>query len=118
MPDHVQTPFDDLEPQAVLYVAEIAARLRVDERSVRRAIERGELRASRACGLRVLAADAAKWWSTRTVDSRLVLPGRSDADSADPSVRRGDTPRPARKPKRGTRRADMRLPLPQRGGGR
>jgi len=117
MPDPVQTPFDDLEPQAVLYVAEIASRLRVDERSVRRAIERGELRASRACGLRVLAADAAKWWSTRTVDSRLALPVRGDADSGDPVVRRGDVPRPAHKAKRGARRPEMRLPLPQRGGG-
>jgi len=117
MPDHVQTPFDDLEPQAVLYVAEVAERLRVDERSVRRAIERGELRASRACGLRVLAADAAAWWSTRTVDSRLVVPARGDQDSADPAVRRGDAPRPARNAKRGARRPEMRLPLPQRGGG-
>jgi len=39
--------------------------MRIDPRSVRRAAARGELRAGRACGLRILAADAANWWRAR-----------------------------------------------------
>jgi len=69
-----ETPFDDLEPFAVLRAEEVAARLGVTGRSVRRAIARGELKASRACGLRVLAADAAAWWTAGLVmrsESRL-----------------------------------------------
>jgi len=68
MPDsHRPTPFDDLEPFAVLTAQAIAERLGVDPRSVRRAIARGELVASRTCGIRVLACDAAAWWQARTV---------------------------------------------------
>src|SRR3954447_15737835 len=63
----VKTPFDDLEPSAVLKPKDIAARLDVDARSVRRAIARGDLVASRACGIRVLAGDAAAWWRARLV---------------------------------------------------
>ena len=55
------TPFDDLEPFAVLTAQGIAARLGVDPRFIRRAIARGELSASRTCGIRVLACDAAAW---------------------------------------------------------
>jgi len=56
MPDSDRpTPFDDLEPFAVLTAQAIAERLGVDPRSVRRAIARGELVASRTCGIRVLA---------------------------------------------------------------
>jgi hypothetical protein len=54
-----ETPFDDLEPFTVLHPEEVGRRLGVTARSVLRAIARGELKASRACGLRVLAADAA-----------------------------------------------------------
>ena len=61
------TPFDDLDATAVLTAAESALRLRVDARSMRRAIGRGELPASRTCGIRVLAADAAAWWRERSV---------------------------------------------------
>jgi hypothetical protein len=35
---------------------------------LRRAIARGELKASRACGLRVLASDAAAWWTDYEAD--------------------------------------------------
>src|SRR4051795_5317893 len=62
-----KTPFDDLEPSAVLKPKDIAARLDVDARSVRRAIARGELAASRTCGIRVLAGDAAAWWRAQLV---------------------------------------------------
>jgi hypothetical protein len=62
---------EDLDPTAVLRPADIAERLGVDARSVRRAIGRRELTASRACGLRVLAADAAAWWAA---SSELVHP--------------------------------------------
>jgi hypothetical protein len=62
-----ETPFDDLDPFAVLRPEEIAGHLGVTGRSVRRAIARGELKASRACGLRVLAADAAAWWKDNVV---------------------------------------------------
>ncbi len=36
MAHHPDTPFDDLEPTAVLTAAEVAERIRVDARSVRR----------------------------------------------------------------------------------
>jgi hypothetical protein len=62
-----ETPFDDLEPLAVLAAEEIARRLGITARSVRGAIARGELKASKACGLRVLAADAAAWWRAKAV---------------------------------------------------
>jgi hypothetical protein len=45
---HAGTPFDDLDARDVLRPKDIAERLRVDPRSVRRAIGRGELPASRA----------------------------------------------------------------------
>jgi hypothetical protein len=44
------TAFDDLAESAVLTTKDIADRLRIDSRSVRRAIARGELVASRTCG--------------------------------------------------------------------
>ena len=59
------TPLDDLEPTAVL-TAEVAGRIRVYARSVRRAVARGDLTACRACGLRILAYDAAEWWRKRS----------------------------------------------------
>jgi len=59
MPAQPTTPFDDLDASAVLTAVEVAQRMRVDVRSVRRAAARGELRASRACGLRILAGDLA-----------------------------------------------------------
>lgn len=68
MPDPSQTPFDDLNETEVLSAREIADRLRVNERTVRRAIGRGELPASRACGIRVLVADAVSWWRARRID--------------------------------------------------
>jgi hypothetical protein len=98
------TPFDDLEPHDVLCAKDIADRLHVDPRSVRRAIARGELRASRACGLRVLACDAAEWWRSRAVASR-------PAESPAPPVPEVPLPR-----RRGFERSPMRLPLPERGG--
>ena len=55
-----RTPFDDLDDSDVLTAKEIADRLRIDARSVRRAISRGELLASRTCGLRVSARGAAE----------------------------------------------------------
>jgi len=50
MPHHPHTPFDDLEPAAVLTAVEVAERIRFDARSVRRAVARSDLTASRACG--------------------------------------------------------------------
>jgi len=38
VPHYPYTPFDDLEPAAVLTAAEVAERIRVDARSVRRAV--------------------------------------------------------------------------------
>ena len=108
MPDRRLTPFDDLEPTAVLRPADIAERLGVDARSVRRAIGRGELAASRACGLRVLAADAAAWWAAGRVDvrSRLQPTGVERARAPEP-------PTPAlRHFRHGVPAA--RLPLPPR----
>jgi hypothetical protein len=92
-----RTPFDDLDESAVLTPQDVAERLRVDARSVRRAIARGELVASRPCGLRILAGDAAAWWRGRVVDAE---------------------PSPAAAPRRRTSRrfakAPERLPLPPR----
>jgi hypothetical protein len=62
------TTFDDLDAWSVLRPQEIADRWRVDVRSVRRAIAAGVLPASRACGVRVLAADAARVCHCRLAD--------------------------------------------------
>ena len=109
MPDLPKTPFDDLDPAAVLRPQDIADRLRVDVRSVRRAIGRGELVASRTCGLRVLACDAAAWWR-----ARIVRVGPAIAPAVEP---RADVVvldgAPAR---RRRQRVDARLPLPPRTG--
>jgi chromate transporter len=96
------TPFDDLAESAVLTPQDIADRLRIDARSVRRAIARGELAASRTCGLRVLAADAAAWWRGRLVEA-------PEADALPDSRRH---PASSRR-KHG---AQERLPLPPRAG--
>ncbi|WP_367401294.1 helix-turn-helix domain-containing protein [Paraconexibacter antarcticus] len=105
------TPFDDLEPSAVLTAQEVAARLRVDARSVRRAVSRGDLPASRACGLRILAADAASWWRSRRVNANaapeLPLELLATADAA----------RPVRRKARRRSSSAERLPLPPRSGG-
>jgi hypothetical protein len=100
-----RTPFDDLDPLSVLTTADIAARLDVDARSVRRAIERGDLPASRACGLRVLAADAADWWTAAAVQRRA--PARARPATPASTLRRPT--RPVRSEK---------LALPPRGGSR
>jgi excisionase family DNA binding protein len=97
------TPFDDLADSAVLTTQEIADRLRIDARSVRRAIARGELVASRTCGLRVLAGDAAAWWR-----GRLVEPPDVDASRESRRHHRASSRR-----KHG---AQERLPLPPRAG--
>jgi len=98
-----RTPFDDLDDFAVLTAAEVAARMRVDPRSVRRAAARGELPASRACGVRILAADAAEWWRSR----------RSAPDSA-PDPARGLQAR-QRAPRSPRFQRSVDLPLPPRG---
>lgn len=103
--DMPATPFDDLEPHDVLCAKDIAERLHVDPRSVRRAIARGELRASRACGGRVLVCDAAEWWRLRAVAAE-------PAESPAPAV--PEVPRPRR---RRFERMPTRLPLPERAGG-
>jgi hypothetical protein len=101
------TPFDDLDAWSVLRPQEIADRLRVDVRSVRRAIAAGALPASRACGLRVLAADAASWWRASAVaeTSRQSVPpaGRPAAERTEPGRIRV------------ARARGTRLPLPPRG---
>ena len=94
------TPFDDLADSAVLTPQDVADRLRIDARSVRRAIARGELVARRTCGLRVLAADAAAWWRGRLVEPPDV--------EASPESRR----RPVARRRSGA--AQERLPLPPR----
>ena len=99
--DMPPTPFDDLDPHEVLCAKDIAERLHVDPRSVRRAIARGELRASRACGLRVLACDAAEWWRSRAV---VHAPAETPAAAV---------PEPPRR--RRFERVPARLPLPERG---
>ena len=103
------TPFDDLEPAAVLTAAEVAERIRVDARSVRRAVARGDLTASRACGLRILAYDAAEWWRSRTVPA-TPLPAAESAPVNGPPERsrRGAARRRPEPP--------ARLPLPPRRG--
>jgi hypothetical protein len=110
MTDPRRTPFDDLDPAAVMTAAEVAARIRVEAHSVRRAIRRGELRASRTCGVRVLAADAVEWWRAQVV--RPVAP--PERPKAVPAPARPDRA-PAAAPRRFVRRE--RLPLPPRGGG-
>ncbi len=102
--DVTPTPFDDLDPREVLCAKDIANRLHVDPRSVRRAIARGELPASRACGLRVLACDAAEWWRSRAVAAKPV---------ETPVVAVPEAPRP---PRLRHERTPTRLPLPERGG--
>jgi len=101
----VPTPFDDLDPHEVLCAKDIAEHLHVDPRSVRRAIARGELRASRACGLRVLACDAADWWRSRAV---VAVPAET------PVKPLPEVPKPRR---RRFERTPTRLPLPERAGG-
>ncbi|MDP1846984.1 MAG: helix-turn-helix domain-containing protein, partial [Solirubrobacteraceae bacterium] len=110
MPLHPNTPFDDLEPTAVLTAVEVADRIRVDARSVRRAVARGDLTASRACGLRILASDAAEWWRSRTVLAPTPPPAAASAPFDGPPER---TRRAAarRRPE-----ASARLPLPPRRG--
>jgi hypothetical protein len=114
MPDLPATPFDDLDAWAVLRPQDIAERLRVDARSVRRAIASGALPASRACGLRVLAADAAAWWRAGSVAPELEPP-EAPASEAPP---RHVAEAPRRRPSRRFQRAASteRLPLPPRGG--
>jgi hypothetical protein len=94
----------------VLRPKDIAARLGVDPRSVRRAIARGDLQASRACGLRVLVADAASWWL-----SHAVVPVPVEQPAAG-----GQPPRrpivPAALPRHRSAKPAGRLPLPARGG--
>lgn len=103
-----RTPFDDLDDGHVLTPKDIAERLRVDPRSVRRAIDRGDLAASRACGLRVLACDAAAWWTAKTVNA---TPGAT-ADSPPAVVA---PVKPARRStNRFARSTGERLPLPPR----
>lgn len=107
MPDRPRTPFDDLDATSVLDAQEVADRLGVQARSVRRAISRGDLPASRACGLRILVADAAEWWRSR----RVVA-----------AVEAGERPAPV--PRAGAKRSlpaaprsgRPRLPLPPHGG--
>jgi hypothetical protein len=108
---HRPTPFDDLEPFAVLTAQGIAARLGVDPRSVRRAIARGELPASRTCGIRVLACDAAAWWQARTV-TVSAMPPRAPAATAVQSPATDLAPVRRRR----MTRSSGRLPLPPRGG--
>jgi hypothetical protein len=105
--DMPATPFDDLEPHEVLRAKDIAERLHVHPRSVRRAIARGELRASRACGLRVLASDAAEWWRSRAV---AATPAETPADLVTVVP---EAPWPRR---RRFERTPTRLPLPERAG--
>jgi excisionase family DNA binding protein len=109
-----ETPFDDLEPCSVLRAEEIARRLGVSARSIRRAIARGELKASRACGLRVLAADAAAWWTARVVVR--VEPERSERRSPAPSAPEVGS-EPWRRSSRFARGPADQLPLPPRTGG-
>jgi hypothetical protein len=107
------TPFDDLDGFAVLRAQDVADRLGVGARSVRRAIARGELAASRACGLRILAADAAAWWRASSVTPTVCSPetptARRHANGAEIAPLPG-----GRRPGR----SSTRLPLPTRGSGR
>ena len=113
-----RTPFDDLQPSAVLRPEDIALRLGVSARSVRRAIGRGELKASRACGLRVLAADAADWWTARVVvrvqAQRITNVRPAPSDHGQPVHSPAHERRPGR---RIAPSPTSRLPLPPRGGG-
>jgi hypothetical protein len=54
MSEAPKTPFDELDPHDVLTPAQVAQRVHIDARSIRRAISRGQLAASRVAGLRVL----------------------------------------------------------------
>ncbi|HWT92722.1 MAG TPA: helix-turn-helix domain-containing protein [Solirubrobacteraceae bacterium] len=103
-----RTPFDDLDDGHVLTPQDIAERLRVDPRSVRRAIARGDLAASNTCGLRVLACDAAAWWRAKSVKA---TPGAT-ADS--PPVAVAPVKPARRSTKRFARSTGDRLPLPPR----
>lgn len=117
MPDSPlpRTPFDDLDETAVLCAQDVADRLGVEARSVRRAINRGDLPASRACGLRILAADAADWWRSR----RIAPPTDSDVETpVEPRPALVQPPKPvAKRPDRSRPAYGARLPLPPRGGG-
>jgi hypothetical protein len=101
------TAFDDLDAWSVLRPQEIADRLRVDVRSVRRAIAAGAVPASRACGLRVLVVDAASWWRESAVAARSK---QSERALAPPVADRGEPPGT-----RLSRAPTARLPLPARG---
>ena len=84
-----RTPFDDFDDADDLTPNDIADRLRIDARSVRRAIARGELVPSRTCGLRVLAVDAAAWWRGQLVAATPAAPPEaSRARASAPPSRR------------------------------
>jgi hypothetical protein len=101
------TPFDDLDAWSVLRPQEIDDRLRVDVRSVRRVIAAGVLPASRTCGVRVLAADAAAWWRASAVST---VSQEAERAAARPAADRTEPGRIRAPRARGTR-----LPLPPRG---
>lgn len=105
MPDPPSSPFADLDSTTVLTAQDVADRMHVDPRSVRRAVARGDLRASRACGLRILAGDAAAWWLSRVGDAP---PERRRPAGGEVAAPRAPAPAPParRRPRSG------RLPLP------
>ena len=114
MPELAKTPFDDLEPSAVLKPKDVAERLDVDARSVRRAITRGELIASRTCGIRILAGDAAAWWRARVIVAAAKARPETPPEAIAPDG--ASTPSVAVRPRsvKRTKRSPGRLPLPAR----
>jgi hypothetical protein len=110
MPLHPNTPFDDLEPAAVLTAMEVAERIRGRCAVGAARGARGDLTASRACGLRILASDAAEWWRSLTVLATTPPPAAASApfDGLPERTRRAAA---RRRPE-----APARLPLPPRRG--
>jgi hypothetical protein len=113
-PDLPRTPFDDLDPCVALTCDEVARRLAAHPRSIRRAVARGELCASRACGIRILAGDAAEWWRAQLVKAPAEAP-RPRAVPDEPAPMRPSSPKASR-PRASERfvRTSERLPLPPR----
>lgn len=120
LPDN---PFDDLDPHAVLTVTEIAQRVAAHPRTVRRAVACGELIASRACGIRILASDAAAWWrATLVTTAPETVRAESDPPrdlqmpraDAEPAVRRRRTLSQTAAPVGRLDRSPGRVPLPPR----
>src|SRR5262245_5337957 len=77
------------EPEATLTARQAAARLRLDERTVRRAISRGQLRAAKRAGaFRITLADLERFRAGRSRADGRPRADRDEPQSAESRLRR------------------------------